>query len=99
MKLSAADLTDYRLKFNSHLHHNPNCDILELKISRDAFITYCIDINTGVECMEYYAGENYVVNSTIKSNSRHYTVNQIPKKYRNVWCALKYKYEKSFKSN
>ena len=93
MKLTSADLAPSRLTFNSHLSHNPKCDILELKISRDAFITYCIDINTKLECMEYYAGENFVDNSTIKSNSRHYEQKEIPKKYKAVWAALKYHYE------
>lgn len=99
MKLSGADLTENRLTFNSHKVHNPNCDILELKISKDAYITYYIDINTRVEGMEYYSGSNYVVGSSLKSHSNNYPPNLIPKKYRSVWHALKYHYENKIKSN
>ena len=95
MKLSFADITENRLNFNSHVNHNPNCDILELKISQDAFITYCVNINTGDECLEYYSGSNYVVNSTGKSQSRMYPKNQIPKKYKAVWNGLKEYYNKN----
>ena len=96
MKLTSADVITSRLKFNSHTVHNPNCDILELTISRDAFITYCIDINTKAECMEYYSGKNYVVNSTAKSQSRMYPKLSIPKKYKAVWNALQYSYQKNY---
>jgi len=99
MKLTAADLTENRLTFNSHLTHNPFCDILELKISKDAYITYCIDLITKEESMEYYSGENYVVNSRLKSTSRHYKSNEIPKKYINVWNALKYHYTSKILKN
>lgn len=92
MKLSFADVIPSRLTFNSHTVHNPSCDILELAISRDAFITYCIDLNTKVECMEYYSGANYVVNSSAKSQSRMYPKTSIPKKYKAVWNALQYYY-------
>lgn len=95
MKLSLADVTPNRLTFNSHTVHNPHCDILELVISNDAFITYCIDINTKVECMEYYSGGNYVVNSTAKSQSRRYPLPSIPKKYKPVWNSLKEYYNKN----
>lgn len=94
MKLSSADITPSRLTFNSHLTHNPNCDILELAISRDAFITYYIDLKTKVEGMEYYSGEKFVVDSNQKySTSRHYKQSEIPRKYRAVWNGLKYHYE------
>ena len=93
MKFSSADITPSRLKFNSHLNHNPECDILQLAISQDAFITYCINLKTGVESMEYYSGSNYVVNSNARSHSSHYQQNQIPKKYKAVWNGLKYHYE------
>jgi hypothetical protein len=93
MKLSFADITQNRIKFNSHKTHNPDCDILELKISKDAFITYCINIHTKEESMEYYSGKNYVSNSLVRSNSKYYLTNNIPKKYRNVWNGLKYYYE------
>ncbi len=96
MNLSFADINENRLKFNSHKVHNPHCDILELKISNDSFITYCIDINTKEECMEYYVGENYVVNSTLKSYSRHYVKQLIPVKYKAVWNALKEHYKNNY---
>ena len=99
MKLTLADLTENRLKFNSHLNHNPSCDILELKISKDAFITYCLDLTTNKESMEYYSGQNYVVNSRLKSISRHYKSNEIPKKYIAVWNALKYHYTNKILKN
>lgn len=93
MKLTGADVTQGRLKFNSHLSHNPKCDILELKISQDAFITYCKELSTGKESMEYYCGENYVVGSSLKSNSRHYQENEIPKKYTHVWRSMREYYK------
>jgi len=98
MKLTYADINEKRLNFNSHLNHNPECDILELAISTDAFITYYVNINTGIEGMEYYSGSNYVVNSTSKSQSRNYPVNNIPAKYRAVWNGLKEYYNKNHKA-
>ncbi len=89
MKLTNADIIPSRLKFNSHTTHNPECDILQLTISRDAFITYYINRQTGAEGLEYYAGANYVPNSTAKSISFHYPSANIPKKYRTVWNGLK----------
>lgn len=99
MKLTGADINEQRLTFNSHLNHNPHCDILQLKINWDSFITYCVDINTGIECLEYYSGENYVVGSTLKSQSRMYPVNQIPKKYKVVWNGLKEYYTRKLKND
>lgn len=96
MKLTMADITPNRLHFNSHTEHNPEYDILELKISRDSFITYTLNLNTKEESLEYYAGENYVVGSTLKSTSRHYQQPVIPKKYRKVWSALKEHYKKHY---
>jgi len=93
MKLTNADITKSRITFNSHENHNPYCDILCLPISKDAFITYCKTLETGAESMEYYAGANYVVGSTLKSNSRHYKLNEIPKKYLEVWRGLKQYHE------
>src|SRR6516164_6525741 len=98
MKLSFADVTPNRLTFNSHTSHNPTCDILELKISRDAFITYVFDLTTKEESMEYYSGENYVLDSTSKSISYHYPYSLIPKKYKIVWNALKEYYKKNYKT-
>ena len=96
MKLSFADITPNRIKFNSHKIHNPDFDILELIINKDAFITYSINIHTKDESMEYYSGGNYVPTSSTKSNSRHYHFNNIPKKYRIVWNGLKHYYETKF---
>jgi hypothetical protein len=97
MKLTPADITANRLNFNSHTTHNPDCDILELKINQDAFITYGINLKTGTEFLEYYAGENYVPGSSNKSTSRMYPCTQIPKKYLHVWHGLKAHYNKNFK--
>jgi hypothetical protein len=94
MKLTPADITTNRLNFNSHKTHNPQCDILELRISTDSFITYGIELKTGKEFLEYYAGENYVPGSTAKSTSRMYVYPQIPKKYLHVWHGLKEYYSK-----
>jgi hypothetical protein len=99
MKLSSADITPSRVKFNSHEVHNPKCDILELVISSDAFITYCIELDTKAESMEYYAGSNYVAGSTAKSNSRHYQEGRIPKKYRNVWRGLREYYNNNYRNS
>lgn len=89
MKLTPADITPTRVKFNSHKVHNPDYDIIQLTISADAFITYCLNIDTKEESMEYYAGSNYVVGSMMKSHSRHYPKESIPKKYRHIWNGLK----------
>ena len=97
MKLTSADITESRVKFNSHENHNPQCDILELKISRDSFITYGIHLEKGEEFLEYYAGENYVVGSSQKSTSRYYVAPNIPKKYLEVWRGLKEYYNRKLK--
>lgn len=97
MKLTGADITETRIKFNSHTTHNPECDILELRISTDSFITYGLNLKTGNEFLEYYAGGNYVVGSLAKSTSRNYDFPAIPKKYLTVWHALKEYYNKNFK--
>jgi len=90
-------------KFNSHKNHNPCCDILEGHLDKDTFITYGIYIKDdgskkkGDEFMEYYTGENYKVGSTKKSNSKAYTVDKIPSKYKAAWEELKSKYEAEYK--
>lgn len=96
MKLSYADIVPSRLTFNSHAVHNPECDILELSISRDAFITYYINIHTKEEGMKYYSGGNYVIDSTSKSQSRDYPFLYIPKKYKSVWNGLKEYYKQNY---
>lgn len=96
MQLTLADITPSRLKFNSHKVHNPSYDILELHISRDAFITYAINLKTGMECMEYYSGSNYVPASILRSVSRNYNESEIPKKYKPVWNGLREYYQKHF---
>lgn len=98
MKLTNADIHPSRLTFNSHKKHNPQFDILELSISPDAFITYSLELNTGNEYLEYYAGENYVGSSTAKSTSRKYDKAAIPKKYNNVWNGLKEYYRKNYQA-
>ena len=39
--------------------------------------------------VEVYSGENYIVNSKDKSNSRRYDITEVPSKYRDVVDALK----------
>jgi len=97
----AIKFTDF--KFNSHKAHNPSVDVLEGHIDKDSFITYGIyvkdsgDKKKGDEFMEYYTGENYKVTSSKKSNSRIYTSDKIPAKYKSAWEELKSKYEKEYK--
>jgi hypothetical protein len=91
-------------EFNSHKNHNPYCDILQGHLDKDTFITYGIYIKddgtrrkAGDEFMEYYTGENYNVGSSKKSNSRVYSVDKIPAKYKAAWEELKAKYESEYK--
>jgi hypothetical protein len=89
-----------KLNFNSHKKHNPSVDILEGYINSDAKITYYINIkgkDIGNEGMEYYTGPNYVSGASGKSFSRHFTVDKIPSKYKNMWLELKKIYEKKYK--
>ena len=78
--------------FNSHKWHNPSCDIVELKIDDDTFITYGVyvkDVETqlhskikreGTQFMEYYSGPNYNLNSKKSRNySRAYGLDNAPK--------------------
>ena len=95
--------------FNSHKVHNPDCDILEMKIDGNTMITYGVyvkpsfhhsrnmNIEVGIEFMEYYCGINYVPGSFCKSYSRHYYVNDIPKKYKELWLEAKNHYEQTLK--
>lgn len=90
-----------KIEFNSHENHNPSCDILCGYIDKDSFITYGVyvtdynGIKKGSEFMEYYSGENYVLDSTKKSNSRAFKIyegQEIPEKYREAWLKLKRMY-------
>lgn len=88
-----------KVKYNSHLWHNPNCDILEGHLSPTSFITYGIDLKSGNEFMEYYSGDNYSTNSKGKrSNSRHFSADKIPSKYKAQWELLKRAYEEYYKN-
>ena len=91
------------VKFNSHKNHNPYADIVEGKLDKDTMITYGIyvkdstkEIPAGTEFMELYVGENYVVGSSKRSNSRYYTVDKIPAKYKKLWLELKEMYETKY---
>lgn len=75
-----------------HKNHNPNFDIIEGHVNKDYFITYCGDIKTGAESMEYYSGENYIFRSDKKSFSRVYQENRIPLKYQAGFAELKEQY-------
>lgn len=92
-----------KFQFNSHKNHNPNCDILQGHLDGDTFITYGIYVKdegskkVGDEFMEYYTGSNFNVGSTKRSNSRAYTVDKIPAKYKAAWEELKSKYENEYK--
>jgi len=72
------------VKFNSHLTHNPECDILELRIDKDSFMTFGMYVKgdkKGTKFCEYYRGENYNVGSKLKSYSRIWLLKDIPVKY------------------
>lgn len=89
------------LKFNSHKVHNPNCDIMEIKIDKDTVLTYGIYIKgekLGEEFSEYYKGSNYVNNSTAKSYSKSYKLKDTPKKYIETVNKLKEIYNTQFKN-
>lgn len=91
--------------FNSHLDHNPCCDILEGHLDKDTFITYGIYVKddgsrkVGDEFMEYYTGENYMVGSSKKSNSRVYEPSKIPAKYKAAWEELRTTYQNEYKGS
>lgn len=86
-----------KVKFNPHRNHNANTDILEGHLDSDTMITYGIyvknikgtHIKEGDEFMELYIGENYVAGSTKRSNSRLYSPEKIPAKYKKAWEELK----------
>ena len=91
-------------QFNSHLVHNPSCDILEGYIDKDTTITYGIYvedykdadggiIKKGTEFCEYYSGENYNVGSKKKSYSRMWYADAIPVKYKALWTLLRSLYQ------
>lgn len=90
------------IKFNSHLNHNPNCDILVYQLNKDESITYGVYLNKeskGIEFLEYYKGLNYNVNSTLKSYSKLYNHEwQVPKKYKSLWLELKAYYLQNHKN-
>ncbi len=89
-----AYLYGMKTNFNSHLNHNPDCDIVEGRLNIDTFITFGIYVNDtksnkkGDKFMELYTGENYNVHSKKRSHSRHYTVDKIPAKYKGTWELL-----------
>lgn len=89
----------YDLFFNSHVDHNPECDILEGHLNKDSLITYGIYIKgpkQGLEFMEYYSGSNYKSTSDKKSNSKLFMVDKIPAKYKAMWEDLKKIYEDEY---
>lgn len=95
-------MTPVNLKFNCHTKHNPSCDILEMPISKDSFITYGAYVNgpdKGKEFFEYYYGVNYVVGSNMRSHSRiYYSIKDVPKTraiaYHNLRSLFRSKYLK-----
>lgn len=89
-----------KIYFNSHKNHNPDTDIVVGRIDDDSEMTYHIGVkgkDKGIEGMEYYKGENYVVGSNKKSSSRNYPKDQIPEKYKKAWKILKNEYETKYK--
>ena len=89
----------YDLFFNSHIDHNPECDILEGHLDKDSLITYGIYIKgpkEGLEFMEYYSGSNYKSTSDKRSNSKLFMVDKIPAKYKAMWEDLKKIYENEY---
>ena len=89
----------YDLFFNSHVDHNPECDILEGHLDKDSLITYGIYIKgpkEGLEFMEYYSGSNYKPTSDKRSNSKLFMVDKIPAKYKAMWEDLKKIYQNEY---
>lgn len=89
----------YDLFFNSHVDHNPECDILEGHLDKDSLITYGIYVKgpkQGLEFMEYYSGSNYKPTSDKRSNSKLFMVDKIPAKYKAMWEDLKKIYEDEY---
>jgi hypothetical protein len=91
-----------KIKFNSHKDHNPDADILVGYLDKDTYITYGLYVKDsgprkkGDEFMEYYTGANYVVGSSKKSNSRIYTPDNIPSKYKSMWNDLRKIYNNEY---
>jgi len=84
--------------FHSHVSHNPECDILEEMQDQYSYITYGVYVSgprKGEEFMEYYSGDNYVLppegqtRPGYRSYSRCYSVDRIPKTWRQAWEALR----------
>lgn len=102
-KLKHMNLDQDKLNFNSHLVHNPYCDILEYQINDDTYITYGMYVKPSVsnkgpiemvlpvctEFMEIYTGENYNVNSKKRGHSKMYYKNEIPEKYKALWVSIR----------
>ena len=91
-----------KVDFHSHKKHNPDADTVQGQLDKDTMITYGIYVNdseikAGTEFMELYTGENYLPDSSKRSNSRLYSVDKIPTKYKKYWEELKSIYEKKFK--
>jgi hypothetical protein len=89
----------YDLFFNSHVDHNPECDILEGHLDKDSLITYGIYVKgpkEGLEFMEYYSGSNYKPTSDKRSSSRLFMVDKIPSKYKSMWEDLKKIYQDEY---
>jgi len=83
-----------KTNFNSHKNHNPDCDILEGRLTIDSFITFGIYVKDtekhkkGQKFMELYVGKNYNVNSNKNSHSRVWYYPNIPAKYMETWNLL-----------
>lgn len=94
-----------KTNFNSHLNHNPECDILEGRLNIDTFITFGIYVkntNTnkiGDKFMELYTGKNYNINSTKRSHSRKWDYPNIPAKYKETWNELEKIYLNNYLEN
>jgi len=89
----------YDLFFNSHIDHNPECDILEGHLDKDSLITYGIYVKgpkEGLEFMEYYSGSNSKPTYDKRSNSKLFMVDKIPAKYKAMWEDLKKIYENEY---
>lgn len=89
-----------KVTFNSHLNHNPNCDILTYQIDINTHITFGVNVKgkdvDKIFC-EYYKGENYNPDSKLKSYSKiWFNVIDIPKKYFHVYMELKKLYYENY---
>lgn len=80
-------------------NHNPHYNIIYYQINNDENITFCNNITNDVKLVEYYKGINYNVNSNLRSYSKVYELNEVPKKYKDLVNSLIKLYNMYYKTN